>query len=123
MVREVLFYKEDDGSVPILDWFDTLPLSAQDKCLVRLERLEALGPALRRPEADYLGDGIYELRAKHAGINYRMLYFFHGTRAVIVSHGFAKQQAKVPSREIDLALKRKQRFQEVPGRHTFLPES
>ncbi|MEE9297102.1 MAG: type II toxin-antitoxin system RelE/ParE family toxin [Phycisphaerae bacterium] len=72
---EVVFYKEDDGSVPVLDWFDGLTAKAQDKCRVRLERLKALGHELHRPHADYLQDGIYELRVGLQGINYRMLYF------------------------------------------------
>ena len=42
-------------------------------------------------------------------INYRVLYFFHGRTAAIVSHGIVKEK-RVPEREINLALKRKQRF-------------
>jgi len=31
---------------------------------------------MRRPHADLLRDGIYELQASCAGVNYRLLYFF-----------------------------------------------
>ena len=117
-VRLVLF-QETDGAVPLRDWLDGLPRKATDKCLVRLERLEELGHELRRPEADLLRDGIYELRTKHQRVNYRMLYFFHGQEAVVVSHGFSKQQAQVPPREIDLALRRKAEFEKNPEAHTF----
>jgi phage-related protein len=89
-------------------WFDTLSLKAIQKCHVRLERLEQLGHELRRPEADYLRDGIHELRATYQGVHHRMLYFFHGRAAVIVSHGLVKERA-VPPREIDLAVRRKGR--------------
>jgi hypothetical protein len=58
----VVFYQEDAKTVPVLDWLDRLPAKAQDKCRVRIERLRDLGHGLRRPEADYLGDGIYEFR-------------------------------------------------------------
>lgn len=61
-----------------LEWFTRLPAKVQDKCYVRLERLRDMGHELRRPEADYLRDGIYELRASLHGIHYRILYFFHG---------------------------------------------
>lgn len=104
---------------PLLDWLDSLPRKAQDKCVVRIERLRKLGHALRRPEADYLRDGIYELRAKHSGINYRMLYFFHDRTAVVLSHGIMKQVAEVPSREIELAIRRKRAFAADAGRHTY----
>jgi hypothetical protein len=33
---------------------------------------------LRRPHADYLEDGIYELRWRNGTVQYRILYFFHG---------------------------------------------
>jgi phage-related protein len=105
-----------------MDWLASLSHKARAKCVVRLERLEEMGHELRRPEADYLRDDIYELRAKHAGMNYRMLYFFHGRRAVVVSHGFSKQQPKVPAREINLASQRKQRFEVDSDAHTFKPE-
>ena len=119
---EVLFYRDDDGSVPLIEWLGALPSKARAKCVVRLERLEEFGHELRRPEADYLRDDIYELRAKHAGMNYRILYFFHGREAVVVSHGFSKQQAKVPVREVKLACRRKQSFECDPEPHIFKPE-
>jgi hypothetical protein len=56
----VVIFKEVDGSVPLLQWFEELPRKVQDKCRLRIERLQALGHELRRPEADYLRDGIYE---------------------------------------------------------------
>jgi len=114
----VVMYREEDGSVPFLDWFDDLPEKAQDKCLVRLERLSALGHELRRPEADYLRDNIYELRVRLRNTNYRMLYFFHGRATVVLSHGVVKED-RVPPNEIDRAAERKRHFDSDPTRHTF----
>lgn len=119
----VLLYRESDGTVPLVDWLDSLNRGAQAKCLARLKRLEELGHELRRPEADYLRDGIYELRTGRQSLNYRMLYFFHGTQAVVVSHGFVKQRSKVPDKEVRLALERKDRFEENPAAHTFKREN
>lgn len=115
----LIAYREDDGSVPLREWLDGLQKKARDKCLVRLKRLETLGHELRRPEADYLRDGIHELRVKHRRQNYRMLYFFHDREMVIVSHCLTKQQAQVPPREIELAIRRKQSFNQNPNQHTF----
>ena len=58
----VVFYKDREGNVPVLEWLDALPAKIQDKCVVKLERLRDLGHELRRPEADLLRNGIYELR-------------------------------------------------------------
>ena len=113
MTRVVLF-REEDGSTPLLDWLDGLPHKAQG-----IERLRELGHLLRRPEADYLRDGIYELRVKVERIQYRMLYFFHGQEAVVLSHGIVKHQAVVPQREIERALQRKGAFDRDPKRHAL----
>jgi phage-related protein len=61
---QVVFYREVDGAVSVLEWFDGLPAKAQDKCRVRIQRLSEMGHELRRPEADLLRDGIYELRVR-----------------------------------------------------------
>jgi phage-related protein len=115
---KVVFYKQEDGSVPILDWLDSLPEKALDKCTVRIERLGELGHELRRPEADLLRDGIYELRVGLGHMNYRMLYFFHGSAAAVVSHGLVKER-RVPGKEIAEAIERKRKFERNPKVHTY----
>jgi phage-related protein len=81
-------------------------------------RLRELGHEIRRPHADYLRDDIYELRASLEGIHYRILYFFHGNTAVVVSHGIIKEQ-KVPPKEIDRAIERRKKFFNDPKKHTY----
>ena len=115
---KVVLYREEDGSCPFLTWFDELAAKVRDKCYVRLERLEELGHELRRPEGDFLRDGIYELRVSFRGIHHRVLYFFHGGVAAMVSHGLVKERM-VPSKEIDHAIERKRRFETNPSRHTY----
>src|SRR5437867_13029744 len=115
---KVVFFREDDGSVPILKWLDSLQPKALDKCTVRIERLREIGHELRRPEADFLRDGIYELRVGLQHMNYRMLYFFHGRTAAVVSHGLVKE-AEVPAKEIEKAIERKLKFEKNPKVHTY----
>lgn len=115
---KTLIYCEDDGGAPLLDWFDTIPDQARAKCVARIERLSELGHELRRPEADFLRDGIYELRAALQGINYRVLYFFHGREAVILSHGLVKERIVLP-KEIEWAITRKRKFEAAPQKHTY----
>jgi len=114
----ILFYVEPQHGCPLLEWLDDLPPKARDKCVVRLERLAALGNELRRPEADYLRDGIYELRIGLQGIHSRVLYFFHGKNIAVVSHGIVKEDA-VPPRQIELALRRKHHYELDPESHTY----
>jgi phage-related protein len=119
---KVVFFLEHDESVPIVYWLDGLISKAQIKCLAKLKRLEDLGHELRRPEADYLRDGIYELRVGLERVNYRILYFFHGKAEVVISHGITKER-EVPPKEIDLAARRRARFEASPKKHRFEPEN
>lgn len=115
---KVVLYRDEDGTVPILEWLDGLPLKVVTKCRVRIERLRELGHELRRPEADLLRDGIHELRVGFQGQNYRMLYFFHENIAAVLSHGLVKERA-VPPVEIDQAVERKERYLKNPKKHTY----
>ncbi len=116
---EVVFYRDEKGDAPVLDWLDNLSQKAQDKCVVRIERLEELGHELRRPEADFLRDGIHELRAKHQRVNLRILYFFHGKEAVVLASGLTKQRSDVPTGEIDQAIERRKLFVKDPVARSY----
>lgn len=113
----IVFYRDEKGRVPLLEWLNGLSNKAQDKCRVRIARLRELGHELRRPEADYLRDGIYELRVRLRSANYRILYFFHGDTAAVLTHGLAKERA-VPAKEIDRAIGLKKQFVRDPAGHT-----
>ncbi len=114
---KVVIFAAANNSAPLLEWLDTQPQKVQDKCLVRIERLEEMGHELRRPEADFLRDGIHELRVRHGNVNYRMLYFFHEKEAVI-SHGLTKESS-VPDREIEKAIGNKTKFSANTTMHTY----
>jgi len=77
-----------------------------------------MGHGLRRPEADLLRDGIYELRAKRGRVNYRILYFFHGREITVLACGLSKE-ARVPDADIGRAVRRKVAFEKDPNRHSF----
>jgi phage-related protein len=99
----VVFYKDRGGHVPVLEWLGALPVKVQDKCVVKIERLRELGHELIRPEADVLRNGIYELRIGREGMNYRILYFFHGREAVVLAHGVMKER-ELPVKDIQRVL-------------------
>lgn len=113
----MVFYREGDA-VPVREWLKSIPIKAQRKCLTYLHLLETDGHDLRRPVADFLRDGIYELRPSYQGVNYRLLYFFVGRNVIVVSHGIAKE-AEVPVSEIERALRHKRNYERDPAAHTY----
>ena len=117
---EVLFFREDDGSVPTEEFLDGLPKLAKVKFWKLLGELRESGNELRRPKCDFLEDGIFELRARHIKTHYRLLYFFQGAQRVVVSHGCIKEW-RVPPLEIERAKVRRSKFQRDPVKHSYLP--
>ena len=121
----VAFYQEADGEAPVVNWLHEL-MKTNEKawahCRARIELLAQLGHELRRPAADYLRDGIYELRAKQGHVQYRILYFFHGRQVVILAHGLTKEDT-IPAVEIERTIKRKKLFELNPRKHTFESEN
>lgn len=117
----VVFYQEDKGKVPVMEWLVELQRTnakAWANCRVRIEQLAAAGHELRRPAADFLRDGIYELRAKQGRVQYRILYFFHGRNAAILAHSLTKEDA-IPYIDIERAKARKKFFEANPKAHTY----
>lgn len=118
---KIVFYKDKDGSCPVLSWLDDQQKRVEAKARVRIERLAELGHELKRPEGDYLRDGIYELRWRVQSVNYRILYFFQGRNIVVLSHGITKED-KVPAKAIERAILHKEAFERDPKAHTYVEE-
>jgi phage-related protein len=119
---KLLFFQDADGISSVWEWLKDLRRKnprAFAKCLVRVRRLAGMGHELRRPEADLLRDGIYELRARFGTVNYRLLYFFYGQNVAVLAHAITKEE-EIPAVEINRALERKRAFASNPTAHTFI---
>jgi len=114
---ELRAFRKDDGTIPLIEWLDGLPEKARRNCIVKIERLRDMGFQLRRPDCDYLRDGIYELRAKHGTVNYRILYAFAGKNVVLLSHGCTKEKA-VLKIEIERAIKNLAQYNKNPDKYS-----
>jgi hypothetical protein len=118
----LIFFRNAEGPAPVWEWLRDLRAKNQRayaKCVVRVRRLAEYGHELRRPEADFLRDGIYELRARLGSVNYRILYFFHGREVAVLANAITKEN-EIPLIEINRALNRKRLFVTDPAAHTFI---
>jgi phage-related protein len=117
----VVFYREASGEAPVLDWMRRLKDAdprGYAKCVARIQRLSEMGHELRRPEADYLRDGIRELRIRSGRVNYRILYSYDGRDLAVLAHALRKE-GKIDSRDLRRALRRMTSFKQDPGSHTL----
>ena len=117
----VVFFQDDDGSVPALEWLREI--KQRDRRITakfheRILELKELGWEMTRPSADTLRDGIHELRVRFGKVNYRLLYGFHGQDAAVLAHGLVKE-GQVPNADIDIALVRLKLFASDPDTHTY----
>ena len=118
---EVFFFRDEDGSVPVLDWLNSFRNRnerAYKKCFALIRLLEEFGYELRRPRADMLRDGVYELRTRVGNVNYRILYGFVGKDVALLAAGLTKEK-KVPSSEIDAAIGRIEKYKTNPEAYRF----
>jgi hypothetical protein len=121
---EVLFFQQAAGDVPVLDWLMELRVQnerAFRKCFGLIDVLRQFGSELRRPRADYLRDGVYELRTNAGNVNYRILYGFVGKDVALLACGLTKERA-VADKEIDRALDCIERYKANPAMHRYVGE-
>lgn len=100
-----LYYFEDiNNKCEVDEYLDSLNIKNRAKVMAWIDKLQEQGNRLHRPFADYLRDGIYELRISVSSNNLRILYFFILKNQIILSHAFIKKSSKVPEREINKAI-------------------
>ena len=119
MPQATVHFYQEAGAVPVYDRL--LDLKRRDRktvaeCIAKIRLLAAEGHALRRPHADYLRDGIYELRSKRGRVNFRILYFYHGKNVALLVHGLTKKRV-IPAIDIERAMERKRRYASDPKKH------
>ncbi len=88
------------------DTYD-LPDKILSKLLHIFDLISAYGPNLGKPYTKYLGEGLFEIRAKgEEGIGRSLFCYAVGKRIVILS-SFVKKSQKIPKHELDVAKERK----------------
>lgn len=121
---EIVIYQKDKDNVPVKDWLAKVRRNDPDgarRCLVRIEDLKEHGYDLHLKfpkKAEYIRDEIYYLRIKNGTVRYRIFYFFHSKKGVIL-HGFKKKQKKAPENEIRKAIAEKTEYETDTTKHAL----
>lgn len=100
---EIIFYSKQDGTEPAKDFILSLDKKMRAKMLRTIEMLQINGYDLREPYSKFLGDGLFELRAKVGTDISRVIYFFVIGKKVILTNGFIKKTQATPKAEIERA--------------------
>ena len=102
-IRNIYYYIDERGLNPVREYIQALAQDERAKVFAYLAELKKQGHGLRRPLADYLGQGIYELRPKAN----RIFYFFFLKDNVVLMHAIRKKTDKIQERDLEVCLKRK----------------
>jgi phage-related protein len=105
MAFRLEFYRTLAGTEPALEYIRAQVKSHRAKIGRALQYLEDTGHMARRPQVEYLGNDIYELRVAIDQHQHRLLYFFHRRSIIVVTSGLLKNAGKVPQLEINRACK------------------
>ena len=108
MLKDVYYFVDERGMSPVKEFIDSLSIKEQTKVFAYLIELRNQGNNLRRPMADYLGNGVYELRPK----DNRIFYFFFLEESAVLLHAIRKKTDKIPEADLKLCLRRKMLVEE-----------
>lgn len=103
-----VYYRASDGSEPVNEFVDSLPVRKQallDNQIDRLNGLPANAPPLPFPHSTQIEGSLRELRCHVGSQLYRVLYR-RSESLFILLHIFEKKGARVPPAEIKIARAR-----------------
>lgn len=107
----VEFYQEADGTGPVKEFLMGLNIPTRQKIFSYLDLLEERGllpyPYSRKIEGI---KKLRELRVEFASNIYRIFYFVHKEKQIILLHGFTKKSQKIPPKELAVAQRRLKDF-------------
>jgi phage-related protein len=110
----VEYYRDDNGSEPVADFIDSLPIGTQAKVFRLIGLLARYHVLLKEPYTKQIRIKIRELRIVDAIGKIRVLCFGYTGRRFVLLHGFVKKEGKTPKREIEIA---ERRMRDYPQQH------
>lgn len=109
MLSNIYYFVDEKGNNPVKEFIASLPVKERAKIFAYIAELRVQGHNLRRPMADYLKNGIYELRPKAN----RIFYFFFLKHSAVLLHAVRKKTDRILEKDLALCIKRKQATEEL----------
>jgi len=106
MTFEVVFYVNERGEFPVLEFMESLNIKEYAKSISYLQILQENGNKLPASFVVHLGGGLYELRPEFGGVEIRYFYFMVLGDTIVMLHALKKKSRRTPPRDLALARKR-----------------
>lgn len=107
----IVYYRDDADVSPISEFLAALPLKERAKVFAHIQLLGERGFLPFPYTSDVKGaKKLRELRIRFSFRVYRVLYFMHTGKKIVLLHGFCKKSMKIPRGEVECAQKRMDDF-------------
>lgn len=107
-MKEVIFYKTEDGKSPVEDFLDTLTDKQSQKVAWVLKAIRDIEPIPSQYFKKLVNtQDIWEVMVTMGNNIFRLLGFFDGRNFIVLTNGFQKKTQKTPRSEIKIAEARK----------------
>ncbi|MDR0445716.1 MAG: type II toxin-antitoxin system RelE/ParE family toxin [Oscillospiraceae bacterium] len=100
---DIIYYQKEDGTTPVQEFLDALPVKHHAKAIRDIDVLEKFGTTLTEPHVKHIKGKLWELRIKSSGDISRIFYFIPMGASIVLLHGFVKKTQKTPAKEIETA--------------------
>ena len=111
MYWRIIFYKDKSGNEPVKEFILNQSDGAIGEILHVFDLLYRFNLSLGKPYVEKVEGRIWELRIKHSSDFYRILYFTFSGKKFILLHALVKKSDKLPTRDIQLAIKRMNEYE------------
>lgn len=101
------FYQDERGRRPVEEFLDSVDLKTRARFKWSMEQLRLRNVQAREPLVRHLDEDLWELREKSNTDIYRVIYFFHTGRRIVLLSGFQKKTRRTPPQEIEIACGRR----------------
>lgn len=110
---KIYYYAEGDWH-PVLEFIQNQYPKARAKIARTITLLEEHGLSLGGPFLEKIAGtkDLWELRIKHSSDAYRILFFGYHQGEFVLLHGFIKKTAKLPQKELKVALSRLKKYKQ-----------
>ena len=105
------FYQDVRQQRPVEGWLDELDAKDRARVYRSTTLLATYGTQLGMPYSRHVRGKIWELRIAAGRRDYRVLYFAWVGQRFVLLHAFAKQTAKTPTADLEIAERRMAEYQ------------
>ena len=112
-MKNIIFYKTENGKSPVEEFLDTLTSKQAQKVTWVLRVIRDLNQIPQEYFKKLVNTEIWEVRVKSGNNIFRILGFKDGLNFVVLTNGFQKKAQKTPKSEIELAERRMREYKKM----------